>query len=359
LVVAACWDARVIDAWRRRSPFLFYSVAAVVMLAFALGPVARLFGTPFWFQAPYYWLMQLPGGHAFRAPARFATLLSLCLATAAALAFDRLSRQGRPVFAGVVALAVILEGWVPHMGLGIVPVPPDLGNVDQEQVMLELPSVDAYSDTAAMLRATRTGHRLVNGFSGYTPPHYPLLQEGLNNIDPGVIAALRQFGSFLVYVHAGEDADHRYRHFMDAIPDARRLLDAPAGALYQVPSKPRPTHSAQVLLPVASTRVSGDKYLVSFEQPVEISSIEIELGEHRNNRPPAVRISMADPGRDEIVVWEGRSAGIAMLAALTDRVRFPLTFDLPSSPSGRTLIVTGIGVSGFSWVVDRVKVYGR
>ena len=349
----------MIDAWRRRSPLLFYAVAAAVMLAFALGPVARLFGTPFWFFTPYYWLMQLPGGHALRAPARFATLVSLCLSIAAALAFHRLSPRRRPALAAVVALAVTLEGWVPHMGIGMVPVPPDLGGLDREEVMLELPSADAYSDTAAMLRATRTGHRLVNGFSGYTPPHYALLQEGLNNADAGVVTALQQFGPFLVYVHAVEDSDHRYRDLMGTIPDARRLLDTPAGTLYRVPSRPAPDRRGLALLPVASTSVINDQYIVAFDRLVEISSIELEIGEHRDNRPPVIRISVADQDRDPVVVWEGRSAGIAMVAALKDRLRFPLTFDLPPSTSGRRLTVTAVGTPKFSWEIERVNVYGR
>ena len=44
---------------------------------------------------------------------------------------------------------------------------------------------------------------------------------------------------------------------------------------------------------------------------------------------------------------------------LKDRLRFPLTFDLPPSTSGRTLIVTAVGTPKFSWEIERVNVYGR
>src|SRR5262249_53938765 len=69
---AAMIQPGLIGGWRRRSPLLFYAVAALVMLVFALGPLAKAFGARFLYTAPYAWLMQLPGGHALRVPARFA-----------------------------------------------------------------------------------------------------------------------------------------------------------------------------------------------------------------------------------------------------------------------------------------------
>ena len=93
LTLALVWNRRIVAAWRRRSPLFFYGVASVVMLLCALGPDARLNGVVFLddIHTPYYWLMQLPGGHAFRVPARFATLFVLGLSIAGALAFRALT----------------------------------------------------------------------------------------------------------------------------------------------------------------------------------------------------------------------------------------------------------------------------
>src|SRR5438067_543019 len=148
--------------------------------------------------------MQLPGGHAFRVPARFAMLFVLCLSEAAALGFSRWTIKGaKPTLIAAVASLVLFEGWVGRMEVANVPSPLDAGGLDRGAVVLELPINDEYSDTAAMLRATHNGHGLVNGFSGYLPPHYERLKEGLRAFDPTVLMALQRFGTFMVFVHQG------------------------------------------------------------------------------------------------------------------------------------------------------------
>ena len=42
------------------------------------------------------------------------------------------------------------------------------------------------SDSAVMLRATQTGHILVSSTSGYAPPNYDILKEGLMTFDPSI-----------------------------------------------------------------------------------------------------------------------------------------------------------------------------
>jgi hypothetical protein len=62
VAIALLWDRRLLDVWRRRSTFFFYGTGALLMLLFALGPTGRAFGWSFFYQAPYWWLMHLPGG---------------------------------------------------------------------------------------------------------------------------------------------------------------------------------------------------------------------------------------------------------------------------------------------------------
>ena len=77
------------------------------MAVFALGPTARLMGERVLYKAPYAWLMLLPGfADGFRAPARFAMLVALCLSVAAALAFVRVTRSTDPAHAGAGRVAL-------------------------------------------------------------------------------------------------------------------------------------------------------------------------------------------------------------------------------------------------------------
>jgi hypothetical protein len=387
--VALAWNPKMVDAWRRRSTFLFYAIASVMMLLFALGPQAHFLKTTFLYEAPYYWLMQLPGGHAFRVPARFAMLFSLCLAVAASLAFSRLARSpARPLArlaALIVCAAVLFEGFVFEMGVAKMPPSVDFAGLDRGSVLLELPMSDEYTDTAAMLRATQSGHILVNGFSGYTPPHYNLMKEGFALFDESVLRALQQYGPLLVFVHQERDDNNRYRDLIENLPDAHRVLTGASGSLYQLPTRVRDTPATARQLPVASVRAtagpqlvpgmldgdlttrwqtpthqtSGDQITITFDQPVMVSRLEMALGRFKDDYPRKLRITMGEPGAPPVTIWDSRTTGLAMMAVLTDRPRMPLVFNFTRHVSGRELVLTVVdGHMDFSWSIAELKVFG-
>ena len=390
LAIAMFWNPRFVQAWRRRSPFLFYAIASLLMLLFALGPVGHVAKVVFLDPAPYYWLMQLPGGHAFRVPARFAMLFVLCLAEAAALAYANLTATGRlkrrPAMAAAVCVAVGLEGFVANMAVAKIPAPIDLAGLDRGAVILDLPLVDDFSDTAALLRATQSGHTLVNGFSGYAPPHYNLLREGLAAFDQSVLRTLQRFGPLLVFVHEDADPEQRYRDFVGDLPDAHRVLKISAGSLFQLPGRPAARLTADRQLPIAAIRTNigelqasemtdgdlttrwvaqsrqsaGHQVTVTLDRPADLSRLELDLGELRDAYPRKFRVSVEDPGQPPVTVWEGQTTGVAMVAALTDRARMPLVFDLVPVTRGRRLVLTVLDSHPeLSWAIAELKVFGR
>ena len=85
-----CHAAACLGGGRGRAPLLFYALAAFAMWVFALGPEAFFFGSRALYQAPYGWLMRLPGFDGLRVPARFWMMALVCLTVLAALAIDRL-----------------------------------------------------------------------------------------------------------------------------------------------------------------------------------------------------------------------------------------------------------------------------
>ena len=370
LIAGLCWNLRPVELWRRQSPFLFYPAAAALMLLFALGPQAELFGTTFLEPAPYALLMELPGGDAFRVPARFGMLFALCLAVAAALALKRLTPRGaHPVVLTVVCAAVAAEGFMLDMPVRRVPGPLGAGGLERGAVVLEVPMTfevfSSLSDTAAMLRATRTGYMLVNGFSGYTPPHYAVLRAGLSDLDESVLIALQRFGSYLVFVHEDDPViTGRYHDLIGRLPDAQRVMNGPAGMLFRLPGRaPEPPSSGQAL-PVASVRassagppaplmvdgdlqtrwhtlagqVSGETVVVDFESPVAVTRVEIDLGVFTTDYPRRLRISGSSG--TAAAAWEGSTAGAAMLGAVHDPIRVPMVFNLDRPVEGRQLVLT-------------------
>jgi hypothetical protein len=385
---AAVTRPRLVSGWRRRSPLLFYALAALVMFVFALGPLAKAFGARFLYTAPYAWLMQLPGGHALRVPARFATLVGLCLSEAAALAFVRLTgeRSSRAVVA-LLSLAIVLDGWVPKLKTEPVPHPIDLAGLEPTAAVLELPNADLYADTTAMLRATNHRHPVVNGFSGYQPPHYAFVQQAVRDFDPSVFPALARFGPLLVVVNRARDDGNRVRELVEKQPGASLVRTLTGDTVFLLPaSRPDPLENAAAsMLTIRSitaldtneraaalvdqdegtfwTGTSGRTSTglrIEFSEPATISRVELDLGANTLAYPEGVQVRALDgSGAAQPAVWEGGTGGPAMIAALRDPARIPLALDLASRPTASGLVVTFEMNERVVWRIAEIRVYGQ
>jgi hypothetical protein len=84
---------RVVEATKRRSALFFYGCAAFAMWVFSLGPDPMILEHRLLYQAPYGWLMRLPGFDGLRVPARFWMMAVACLSVLAALAIARRSQS--------------------------------------------------------------------------------------------------------------------------------------------------------------------------------------------------------------------------------------------------------------------------
>ena len=184
LIALVCWDRRVLGLWRRRSAQFFYGASAGVMLLFALGPVARVVriavplsdavfvadGTARRRRAASAGAVRhalrdvsRPGGgdriqpvHAWRAPRSSSPQCSPRRSTSKA------GSRGSP-------------SW-PFRRRSI------SNRCGPELPLLELPVAEGFSDSAAMLRATRHHHPLFHGTSGYSPPHYEVMLSRLQAV---------------------------------------------------------------------------------------------------------------------------------------------------------------------------------
>ena len=155
-----------------------YATGALVSFAMALGPVPRALGTRFWYRAPYQWLMSLPGFNAARVPALFLTVAVLCLSVLAAYAIARLwpqASRAASLATALIAAAIVLDGWVvvPVAELPK-PMPPTAADL-----VIELPRYGPFEDARAMYHGMSHGRPVINGYSGYEPPHYRYLVDDL------------------------------------------------------------------------------------------------------------------------------------------------------------------------------------
>ena len=379
------WSARLVDAWRRRSLLLFYALAAALMLLFALGPEARAFHTTFLYWSPYGALMHLPGGHAFRVPARFGMLLALCVSQAAAVALVRLTKRGVSLaLVASICAGILVEGFMLKLPIASTPPAIQFFGVDRAAVVLEMPVPDETADQFALLRATRTGHGLVNGFSGYIPPHYELLKDGLAAFDPGVIRVLQQSGPLLVFVHQHRDDADRYRQFINDLPGVHPVRTTDDGTLFQLPMRPVNVAMQDPPLTIVSAVANaskdssgamldddlasrweapqrlGTEVTLTFDRPVTVSRLELDLGAARRDYPRKLRVSAGDPGQAPVVVWERSVIVAAMLGALSDAMRMPLALDLSPQVRGRQLTLTLLNDDPeLIWAIAGVRAFGR
>ena len=210
-------------------------VCLVALLAacwLSLGPSPTSLGRPLDLVAPYRALYAyVPGFDGVRVPARFWMIGLLAISVLGGLGARRLAHARHLSRAGLVALALLwalclAEARVSHFvvnGAGQIAgfntpeprlrtgdeVPPIYTAVATQAanaVLAELPLGQPDFDVRAMYYSTFHWRKLLNGYSGFTPPDYGRLVAALRRMGERpdeAWAALRGSGATLVLVHEG------------------------------------------------------------------------------------------------------------------------------------------------------------
>jgi hypothetical protein len=350
LLLVALSSASLREAWRHRSPLVFYAAATAALWICAMGPTARFLGHRMLYKAPYAWLMGLPGfADEFRSPARFAMLAALTLSVAAALAFVALARNWaasrRHLALGLLSVGVLADGWVRPFPL-VVP-PPALqipAAVPGDAVVLELP-LGVEEDAAAMYHGTQHEHPVANGMSGYHPPHVAVLQSALRDNYLDVIDALAPEWPLAVFVNRAGAAP-----WIAQLPAQTSARAVEMTATHAVLVRPPVTTTAWVL-PGAERQVTiagieasdngaaiaratdgdpatiwtttgvqqgGETIAVTLAEETTISELLLALDLSPGAFPRELAISASMDGERWVDVWRGPTARATMRAALAD-----------------------------------------
>jgi hypothetical protein len=376
-------------AYRRRSPFAFYVLAAVAMLIFSLGPTPSFRGAQFLYKPPYAWLMTLPifeGG--VRAPARFAMPAILALSAAAALAFARLSAATprTAVAATIVAVAIIADGWTRPLPLRAVPERLPALDAGDARAMLTLPFGDAEEEAAAMFRALRAGYASVNGLSGYDPRHYSILRLALIEGDGSPLDVLAERGALLVALDTRADAKGGWLRFLSARPDIVQVGGDQRWVWFRIPRRAAAADSAaEPMLPLVAVRdergaivgaalndgdpstgwfrtdvqFPGETLLLELRRPARVSALEMSLGANGETFPRRLAIAASADGQTWQTAFLGPTGGLAFRAALASprdvRLRFALA---PTTARFIRLRIEQAALTPLPWFVTDVVVRG-
>jgi hypothetical protein len=338
-----------------RSPLVFYVSAAMIMWWLALGPA--LPEAPLASRVrPYTLLALLPGYDALRVPARFAMLATLCMSTAAGLAFLRLEPRRRmlqPIMAAAAILGLAVDGWLRPMPLAPPPgrvVLPDMANA----VVLELPAHEDAVDVAAMYRATVHQYPIVNGYSGHTPPHYAILSLALRRGDPSVITELARTRPLVIIVNPSFDRTGDMLRLVRSIPGIEPHGGSSAGLMFSLaPVPPGPVAPVGDVWP-AVIRHAPNNYLdIDLGAARVVRAIGFPLRSRFAELDRRISVEGSLEGTRWLTMWEGWTGAPSLAAAIQNPLEAPVRLPI-ADLTARYLRLHPVS----PWMRQAIAVYG-
>ena len=373
-----------IAAWRRRSRFAFYLLAAAALGLCAMGPHPEVGGTPVMAYSPYLGLLQIPGFEALRVPARFWMLVLVCLSALVALSYARLApsdRRRRGALLAILSAGLLADGWA---RLPVVPAPSRSPLLEARAVgpVADLPLGWRDDDAAAMLRGARHRQPVVNGYSGYAPPYYGALAHGLRTGRGEVLGWLGEIGVRHVRLDRTRPGARRLETAVAAVPGLRLDAHTAAEALYTFVRSPvaPPPPALGDRLPVVGATASENEMLVAYAIDGVLGPrwttgpqapdqwLRLDLGAARPvggvvlwgslgmEFPRRLRVETSPDGRGWERAWAGPTQIGVLRGALRDP-RAPLAIPFAAA-SARYVRLRQMGRDpSFAWSVTEVDVH--
>ncbi len=376
-------------AYTARSVIGFYSVAGFIMWVLSLGPAPTFMGRELMYRGPYALLMYLPGFTSLRAPARFWMMVTLCLAVIGAMLFARLTEKlgrARLVAAAVVACGVLADTWMTAMPMAATPTPFEVMSCapDPRGPLVEFPLGPIYSDVAAMYRQMAHRRPLINGYSGYFPPHYAALQRGLSLRDPDIVTQLAATGVTTAIVDRNEDARGKWDEYLRSQPSVTHVCSIGQQSLYRLTAPPasaapltgtslRPAViRANVNPDMAPLMVDGDvrtrwesgpqgagmRVDVDLGATQTVIGVDLTLGRFVEDFPREMVIEISDDGQRFREVWRGTSAGRAMISSFDIRGGVPMRYRFEPAPARVVRMRLTTDDEIYFWSIAEMKIVG-
>lgn len=318
------------DRCRAESILVFYAMATIAMWAFTFGPGQETAGLTVWLR-PYRWLTRVAGYDGLRVPARFAMLSSLCLAISAGLAIARLrsiAHRAVPVMTAIVLAGLTLDGLMQPVSLLTPPADTTLpASVDG--VVLELPVESVRVNTAAMYRSIHHGRPILNGYSGYRPPHFEILTLALRRGDPSPLEYFARGRPLIIIVNRRLDAGGRYTSMMEAIPSIERIGATSVESIYRLPAQPLEAPPVSgVPLAWRPRDAGGERLEIDLETTRVVHSTVFNLRSRYRELSEQLLIERSNDGKDWETAWHGWTGAPAVAAAIEDPLVAPVRLPL-------------------------------
>ena len=384
---SAALSCRFREAYRRRSVFAFYTLAAVVLFVLALGPQPKLLGHQIFYEPPYAWLMRLPVfDHGVRVPARFAMPAALALSVAASLAFSRVTVRGsrRTVAVWAVVIAGILaDTWVPRMPVAPLPQVWNPARAQGFAAVFELP-LGLEEDLAAMYRSIWHHRPTVNGYSGYSPPHYDVLRAAMTSRDDTALETMAAAaGPLLIVADTQKDGD--WAAFVRGHRGAIPIGEEGHWAFFSLPrSVPAQAPCEHAAIPIAAAfdnhgaiavssitdrdkrtwwspdhpQLVGDRLVLDLGRTALPCAVVLLQDGFPAFYPRVISVATSLDSTAWTTVFSGGTGGLAVGGALVSPLHPALGIALPSSPARFIRVQIEQAIEKDPWVVTDVTVRG-
>jgi hypothetical protein len=372
--------------WAAREAWLFYATGIGLFAVLACGPVLKAQGHVVLDPAPYGWLMVLPGFDELRVPTQIKMVGLMCLAVSAGLALAALGARARDRsfvragLAGLVIAGVLLDGWLRPMPMAEPQAFwPEAEAADRAEPILELPLGPAY-DAGATFRAARHRRRVMNGVSGYDPPHYAALREGLEARDPATLTAVATLGPLDIVVDGAADADGRLVRYVGEAPGVARIgVDGPR-TVFRLPlaGRPDPLGAPWPIARVDAVRQPGDARLMHDGDPEtgwtdvpplpgawvtvdlgserEVGGVTLAMGRAFFDFPRRLAIDVSADGTAWAPAWEGPAFAPTFLGFVRTPRNGALALPV-ASVRARYVRLRRLDVASPAWHVAEVSVH--
>lgn len=367
------------DAVRRGAPSTFYVGAAVICWVLSWGPFPRLFGVEVLYQAPFAWLLQLPGVDGLRVPARFWMMTVLCLSVFVGLASARvLARRRGAALVTLFALLALADGWTT---IPVADVPgefPDRGTL-RGRTVLSLPIGDLYPDLASAYRAVTGGWRSINGYSGFEPGYYEALRTLSPRADPALLRPFVERSDLQILVdetavelramierepgvefvgRQGGALQYRLRQqaATAAAPLGRRIEVRSVSASCDPAGLPFVTDLDMGTSWICGAQVEDQQLTVETGDPVTAGALVLAFGPHGTGFPRELIVETSPDGTAWEAAWEGSPAALVLRAALESprETRVALHF---RPRTARSVRLRQIGRDDRYWSIAELEVW--
>ena len=163
---------------------------------------------------------------------------------------------------------------------------------------------------------------VLNGVSGYDPPHYEPLKSGLSTHDPELLLAIASLGAFDVVVNAADDPGGALGRYVASVPGATVGSTDGTRTVYQIPATVRPEVRLGPVVPIVSawansqegslavdgrmetewndgrSQQPGQWLIADLGQVREVAGVTHALGEYARDFPRLLAIDLSLDGSD-------------------------------------------------------------